>query len=157
MAIIAKEEEGYVKHMFEKAVNEEKVWANYLFKEGSMIGLNDRLLHNYVEWIANKRMKAIGLDPMFDVPAKIIHSLGHSIGCLQRVYRMHHKKRRSKVMSSEESNKTSKQTHSQDSLYDAMFDDLLEEANDMSSPDLTDMIWATARKEALRKSKNVSE
>ena len=70
MAIIAKEEEGYVKHMFEKTVNEEKVWANYLFKEGSMIGLNDRLLHNYVEWIANKRMKAIGLDPMFDVPAK---------------------------------------------------------------------------------------
>ena len=60
-------------------------------------------------------------------------------------------------MSSEQSNKTSKQTHSQDSLYDAMFDDLLEEANDMSSPDLTDMIWATARKEALRKSKNVSE
>ena len=54
-------------------------------------------------------------------------------------------------MSSEESNKTSKQTHSQDSLYDAMFDDLLEEANDMSSPDLTDMIWATARKESFKK------
>ena len=44
--------------------------ANYLFKEGSMIGLNDRLLHNYVEWIANRRMKAIGIDPIFDVVAR---------------------------------------------------------------------------------------
>ena len=35
-----------------------------------MIGLNERLLHNYVEWIANRRMKAIGIKPMFDIPAK---------------------------------------------------------------------------------------
>ena len=35
-----------------------------------MIGLNDRLLHNYVEWIANKRMKAIGIDPIYDIPAR---------------------------------------------------------------------------------------
>ena len=41
-----------------------------MFKEGSMIGLNDRLLHNYVEWIANRRMKAIGLDPVFDQVAR---------------------------------------------------------------------------------------
>ena len=31
---------------------------------------NERLLHNYVEWIANRRMKSIGIEPMFDVPAK---------------------------------------------------------------------------------------
>ena len=70
MKEIAKEEKGWVQHMFERTVNEEKVWADYLFKQGSMIGLNDRLLHNYVEWIANRRMKSIGLDPMFDIPAK---------------------------------------------------------------------------------------
>ena len=46
------------------------MWADYLFKNGSMIGLNERLLHNYVEWIANRRMKAIGIKPMFDIPAK---------------------------------------------------------------------------------------
>ena len=70
MQRIAGEEEGYVKDMFQTAVNEEKMWADYLFKNGSMIGLNERLLHNYVEWIANRRMKAIGIKPMFDIPAK---------------------------------------------------------------------------------------
>jgi ribonucleotide reductase beta subunit family protein with ferritin-like domain len=70
MQQIAGEEEGYVKDMFQTAVNEEKMWAEYLFKNGSMIGLNERLLHNYVEWVANRRMKAIGIKPMFDIPAK---------------------------------------------------------------------------------------
>ena len=55
---------------FEKTVNEEKIWAEYLFKDGSMIGLNDKLLQQYVEWIANRRMKAIGLKPIYDIPAK---------------------------------------------------------------------------------------
>jgi ribonucleoside-diphosphate reductase beta chain len=70
MLQIIKEEEQYVYKMFELAVNEEKRWAQYLFKDGSMIGLNDKLLYNYVEWIANRRMKAIGLKPMFDIPTK---------------------------------------------------------------------------------------
>lgn len=70
MLEIIKEEENYVYKMFENAVNEEKRWAQYLFKDGSMIGLNDKLLWMYVEWIANRRMKAIGLDPLFDIPAK---------------------------------------------------------------------------------------
>jgi ribonucleotide reductase beta subunit family protein with ferritin-like domain len=70
MLQIIKEEEAYVYKMFELAVNEEKRWAQYLFKDGSMIGLNDKLLWLYVEWIANRRMKAIGLNPVFDVPAK---------------------------------------------------------------------------------------
>jgi len=70
MQQIAKEEEGWVRSAFENCVNEEKRWAEYLFKDGSMIGLNDKLLWNYVEWIANRRMKSIGLKPMYDVPAK---------------------------------------------------------------------------------------
>jgi len=69
-AEIAKEEEANVIAMFKKCVDEEKAWANYLFKEGTMIGLNEKLLHNYVEWIANRRMKAIGIKPIYDVPAK---------------------------------------------------------------------------------------
>ena len=67
---IAKEEEPYVRSMFKQCVDEEKLWAQYLFKDGSMIGLNDKLLHNYVEWIANRRMKSIGLKPEYDIPAK---------------------------------------------------------------------------------------
>ena len=70
MKEIAKEEEPWLIKAFEAAVNEEKAWAEYLFKDGSMIGLNDKLLHQYVEWIANKRMKSIGLKPLYDVSAK---------------------------------------------------------------------------------------
>jgi ribonucleoside-diphosphate reductase beta chain len=47
--------------LFVDAVEQEKQWANYLFKDGSMIGLNEALLNEYIEWIANKRMSAIGL------------------------------------------------------------------------------------------------
>jgi ribonucleoside-diphosphate reductase beta chain len=70
MQQIAKEEEPWVKSAFENCVNEEKAWAQYLFKDGSMIGLNDKLLHQYVEWVANRRMKSIGMKPIYDIPAK---------------------------------------------------------------------------------------
>ena len=70
MQKIAKEEKPVIVEMFKKTVEEEKAWANYLFKEGSMIGLNEKLLQNYVEWIANRRMKAIGIDPIFDQVAR---------------------------------------------------------------------------------------
>jgi len=65
--IIAEEEKENVKEMFINAVDEEKDWANYLFQTGTMIGLNDKLLNQYVEWIANKRMKAVGIDPVYDI------------------------------------------------------------------------------------------
>ena len=70
MVSILKEEEDWTYQMFDKCVNEEKKWAEYLFKDGSMIGLNDKLLYQYVEWIANKRIKAIGLKPQYDIPLK---------------------------------------------------------------------------------------
>ena len=68
MIAIIKEEEDNVYKMFNDCVEEEKDWANYLFKDGSIIGLNDKLLHNYVEWTANRRLKSIGLKPIFDTP-----------------------------------------------------------------------------------------
>tara|TARA_B100000085_G_scaffold141742_1_gene129029 strand:- start:617 stop:1783 length:1167 start_codon:yes stop_codon:yes gene_type:complete len=67
MKQIAEEEKENIIKMFEEAVEQEREWASYLFKDGSMIGLNDKLLIQYVEWIANKRMKALGLDPIYDV------------------------------------------------------------------------------------------
>ena len=70
MVEIIKEEEEWTYKMFDRAVDEEKKWADYLFKDGSMIGLNDKLLQQYVEWIANKRLRAIGLKPVYDIPAK---------------------------------------------------------------------------------------
>jgi len=70
MVEIMKEEEEWTYQMFDKCVNEEKKWAEYLFKNGSMIGLNDKLLFQYVEWIANKRLRGIGLKQQYDIPAK---------------------------------------------------------------------------------------
>ena len=70
MVEIMKDEEEWTYKQFDLCVNEEKRWAEYLFKDESMIGLNDRLLHQYVEWIANKRIKAIGLKPQYDIAAK---------------------------------------------------------------------------------------
>ena len=54
--------------MFVDTVNEEKEWAEYLFKDGSMIGLNKEILGHYIEYIANRRMKSVGLDAMYKQP-----------------------------------------------------------------------------------------
>ncbi len=70
MVAIAKEEEQNVINMFTNAVDEEKAWAEYLFKDGSMIGLNEKLLSQYVEFIANRRLRAIGMDPIYDIPMR---------------------------------------------------------------------------------------
>ena len=70
MVEIAAEEKSNVIEMFKNAVDEEKAWAEYLFKDGSMIGLNEKLLSQYVEFTANRRMRAIGLDPIYDISAR---------------------------------------------------------------------------------------
>ena len=70
MQEVIEEEQDNVVEMFKNAVQEEKEWAEYLFEGGSMIGLNDKLLSQYVEWIANRRMKSVGLKPIYDVPAR---------------------------------------------------------------------------------------
>ena len=60
-ARIQQETQDEMVQLFVDAVDQEKAWADYLFKDGSMIGLNAQLLHEYVEWTANKRMTAVGL------------------------------------------------------------------------------------------------
>ena len=47
--------------MFENAAREEKEWASYLFKDGSIIGLNETVLHQYIDWLCMSRRKTIGL------------------------------------------------------------------------------------------------
>ena len=69
MKQIYHEEIARSRKMFENTVDEEKAWAKYLFKDGSMIGLSENLLSNYVEWLCNRRMKAIGLEPLYQIPA----------------------------------------------------------------------------------------
>ncbi len=68
MLKIVNENKDEVYNMYKLCVEEEKAWAKHLMKDGSIIGLNDLLLGQYVEFIANKRLKAIGLEPIFDQP-----------------------------------------------------------------------------------------
>lgn len=65
MGEIAKECREDVVGIFREAAEQEKEWAEYLFKDGSMIGLNKDILCQYVEYICNQRLTAIGLDPIF--------------------------------------------------------------------------------------------
>jgi ribonucleoside-diphosphate reductase beta chain len=67
MAEIAEELKDEATKIFMNAVEQEKQWAGYLFEHGSMIGLNKEILCQYVEYIANHRMSAIGLGQPFDV------------------------------------------------------------------------------------------
>ena len=81
--VLVKEDPDFVKiaeecleevvKMFTDAVEQEKEWADYLFKDGSMIGLNAKLLHDYIEWICCKRMTALGLKCPYTVSSKPIH------------------------------------------------------------------------------------
>ncbi|MGF1714240.1 class Ia ribonucleoside-diphosphate reductase subunit beta [Photobacterium chitinilyticum] len=65
MAEIAKECEQECFDIFKDAAEQEKEWAEYLFKDGSMIGLNKDILCQYVEYITNLRMKAVGLEQAY--------------------------------------------------------------------------------------------
>ena len=58
-----------VMQIFDDVIKQEQEWAEYLFKDGSMIGLNAELLKQYVEWIATKRFRALGLQSPYNTPA----------------------------------------------------------------------------------------
>lgn len=51
--------------MYMDAVKEEKEWATYLFKDGGLIGLNEKILHKYIEWLADTRMSTLYLPKQF--------------------------------------------------------------------------------------------
>jgi len=63
---IAKECEPEVIQMFKDATQQEKDWADYLFRDGSMIGLNAEILKHYLEYITNVRMSSLDLEPIFE-------------------------------------------------------------------------------------------
>jgi len=61
MKDIFEEEKDIIEMMYHDAVKEEKEWGRYLFKDGSMMGLNIPIMDEYMEYIAGKRMRAIGI------------------------------------------------------------------------------------------------
>ena len=115
---IAKEEEENVYAMFQQCVEEEKAWAEYLFKDGSIIGLNDKLLAKYVEWTANRRLKSIGLKAIFDTPISNNPLPWTSTGYLLKVCKLLLKRQKLSHISSVVSNKMLRKTHLQDLNYE---------------------------------------
>ena len=67
---VIKDTQKDVYKIYDDAVQQEKDWASYLFSKGSMIGLSEKLLHQYVEYIANRRLRAIGLNPIYDISSR---------------------------------------------------------------------------------------
>ena len=63
---VIKDTEKEIYQIYDDAVQEEKRWASYLFQKGSMIGLSEKLLHQYIEYIANRRMRMIGLEQKYE-------------------------------------------------------------------------------------------
>lgn len=60
---ISEETKDISRQLFKDAIQQEKDWARYLFADGSIIGLNEQLLSEYVDYIAYKRMVSVGLKP----------------------------------------------------------------------------------------------
>ncbi|UDG81352.1 Ribonucleoside-diphosphate reductase 1 subunit beta [Candidatus Profftia lariciata] len=67
MSIIAIECKQQCYDLFVLAAEQEKEWANYLFRDGSMIGLNEDILCQYIEYITNIRMQSVGLNVPFQI------------------------------------------------------------------------------------------
>ena len=67
MKIVSEELRDEGLQIFLDVVEQEKEWAQYLFKDGSMIGLNAEILNQYIEYISNQRLTAIGYDAPFDI------------------------------------------------------------------------------------------
>tara|TARA_B110000003_G_scaffold13867_1_gene13706 strand:- start:12 stop:1148 length:1137 start_codon:yes stop_codon:yes gene_type:complete len=77
MQAIAIECEAEVIQMFKDAAEQEKEWAEYLFKDGSMIGLNAQILKQYLEYITNIRMSALNMQPIFEQTTNPLPWLNH--------------------------------------------------------------------------------
>ena len=64
---IWEESKDEVYAIYDTVVKEEKEWADYMMSKGSIIGLNTTLLHQYIEVTANKRLRNLGLQAVYDI------------------------------------------------------------------------------------------
>ena len=79
MLKISKECQKEVYQMYDDALQEENRWATYLFSKGSMIGLSEKLLHQFVEYMANRRMKGIGQEPRYEQKTNPLPRVDHRL------------------------------------------------------------------------------
>ncbi|QCI17585.1 ribonucleotide-diphosphate reductase subunit beta [Buchnera aphidicola (Acyrthosiphon lactucae)] len=64
-------------NIFVSAAQQEKKWAEYLFQNGSMLGLNKDILCQYIEYITNIRMHTIGFKMPFKKQSNPIPWINH--------------------------------------------------------------------------------
>ena len=62
---IYRDMEPEIAEMFRDCYEEECDWIDYIFSQGSILGLNAEISKHYIEYILNKRLRAIGLPIMF--------------------------------------------------------------------------------------------
>ncbi len=77
MAEISKRLRAQGLQIFLDVVDQEKQWAEYLFKDGSMIGLNTQILHSYTEFLADQRLAALGFEPQFNIKSDPLPWMKH--------------------------------------------------------------------------------
>ncbi|WBF77745.1 ribonucleotide reductase of class Ia (aerobic), beta subunit [Escherichia phage A73] len=70
IARVAEDCKDEARELFLQARQQERDWAEYLFKDGSMVGLNKEILWQYVDYMADQRMRAVGLDSFISKPLK---------------------------------------------------------------------------------------
>ena len=89
---VIKDTQKDVYKIYDDDVQQEKDWASYLFSKGSMIGFSEKLLHQYVEYIANRRMRVIGLEQKYEQSSANNTLFGLNIGLIVDHFKTHHKK-----------------------------------------------------------------
>ena len=62
---IFKEVTPEIYDMYWKACEEECEWTDLLYSEGSLLGLNAEIGKQYIKYLVNQRLKAIGLRPIY--------------------------------------------------------------------------------------------
>jgi len=64
--LFTEELENTVKEMFRKAVDLEASWGAYI-TQGQILGFTDKIIRQYIEYLADQRLEAVGYKPMYNV------------------------------------------------------------------------------------------
>jgi len=76
-AHVIKSLDDEVYELYRESAEQEMRWAEHLFKDGSIIGLNDKLLIQYMKWLTNNRLQAIGLKPIYEESKNPLSWMNH--------------------------------------------------------------------------------
>ncbi len=64
--LFTKELEEEVRHMFDDAAKIEAGWGKYV-TDGQILGFNDEIIDQYIQYLVDSRLKAVKMKPMYNV------------------------------------------------------------------------------------------